>query len=319
MEHIPEGQEQLAGPLLVARLLEHPEGAAVVAGGLLKGELRGGTVAGRRGVARRLVGPGRAAQEEVVSQLRQVRLRVAGVQLLERVADLPVEADPARGRQLLVHRVAYQHVGEAQAADAVGQFADEPRGYRLLERREEVVLLQPADALQRVELELASQHRCQGQDLVAAFGHALEPAAYRLTDALGDGEPFGLLVEALRGEEPPDLAGEQRVAVGLLVHPRRQVVVRRGSGDLLEQPRGLRAAQPLQREAPDDRKPCELGEGLRQLGPDLTVAVAGNHEDLRAGELLRDESEQQDRRGVRGVQVVEADRERLGRRGAAEE
>ena len=61
---------------------------------------------------------------EVVRQLRQVALRV---QLLQRLADLAVEADAAGRAQLLVQRLADQGVREAEVVDLVRDFGDDAR------------------------------------------------------------------------------------------------------------------------------------------------------------------------------------------------
>jgi hypothetical protein len=78
VEDVAERQQQIAGLTLVARApgLEHMQGAPVVPGCLLEGELRGRPVARRRRVANCLLGPAGARQEIVMGELREMRLEV---------------------------------------------------------------------------------------------------------------------------------------------------------------------------------------------------------------------------------------------------
>ena len=55
----------------------------------------------------------RSRLDEVMGQLAQMRLRLHTVQLLQRRTDLPMEADAAVGRQLVVEGFPNQRVGEA--------------------------------------------------------------------------------------------------------------------------------------------------------------------------------------------------------------
>ena len=128
-------------------------------------------VACRHGVADRLLGRGTARQQVVVGKLGEVRFQVPGVQPLEPLGELAVQArTPSRG-QVLVDGVADQHVGEAQPSLAIGHVAHEARGHRLLERRDEAVLVQAADRLQRLDVELAPDHRRQAEHVPAGVRH----------------------------------------------------------------------------------------------------------------------------------------------------
>ena len=84
---------------------------------LLVGELDDGALRGPRRVVDRPLGAalGRGLQE-VVGDLREVRLELVGVALLERLGDDEVQPRAARRAEALQQRVAHERVGEAEAA-----------------------------------------------------------------------------------------------------------------------------------------------------------------------------------------------------------
>ena len=185
---LPERDQQLAGVLVPAQAgaLHQVERAGVVASGLLVGELRGRLVAGAARIADRLVEAGAPGLEEVVGELRQVRLGARLVQILERLADPPVQLQSARGGHVLVERVAHEHVREAEAPGRPRHRADQPRLDPLLEGGEELLLREPADALERLDVELATQDRREREHVPATLRLALDPLRDRLPDAVGD-------------------------------------------------------------------------------------------------------------------------------------
>ena len=99
---------------------------------------------------------------------------------------------------------------------------------RLVEQLEDGATLESADTRQRIEIELAAEHRGQGEKPVALVREMAQTAADHLPHALRDRKRrHRRLVQAsLRGEQPHDLADEERVAVGLGVHRRAQVRLR---------------------------------------------------------------------------------------------
>src|SRR4029453_4625038 len=85
--------------------------------GDLPGACRAAELTGGAGVVNGLADiAGRRRLEEVVGELRQVGLRVAGVHRLQVFADFAVQADSAGGRELLVERVSDERMGEPEGA-----------------------------------------------------------------------------------------------------------------------------------------------------------------------------------------------------------
>src|SRR3954453_2802858 len=107
----------------------------------------------------------------MMSQLRQVGVQVLRVELLQRLAEPSVQQGAPRRRQLVVERVAYESVREAQAPRRPGRVADQTGLGRLIKRREELRLGLVRQALQRGDVEFASDHRGEGKGAPAALGH----------------------------------------------------------------------------------------------------------------------------------------------------
>jgi len=137
-----------------------------------------------------------------------------------------------------------------------------------------------------------------------------EAAGDDVTDALGDGEPDlgrGPGLDALDGQQTQDLADEERVALGLVVQQRDQLRrgdLRRGQLDV----RGdLALAQPAEREATGHRLACDVGQhrGQRLRGQRVDVAVGAEHEHPGRAELAGEEPQEQQRRRVCRMEVVQ--------------
>jgi hypothetical protein len=98
-------------------------------------------------------------------------------------------------------------------------------------------LVQAAGRLQSAQLEVAAEDGGNRQDPPAAVGEAAEPLGDHRSDALRQpgrqhrGARLGVGEAALAGEQADDLGDEERVAVGLLVHGRRQLCGRLDAGD----------------------------------------------------------------------------------------
>ena len=114
---VGEGEEQhAAGPVGGGALpAQRVERHAIEAGSLLVGGQPDSTLArgarvldGLRGV------PGITCGDEVVGELREVRVAVIRVQRLECLADFTVQAETTRATDLPVQAVTDQDVGEAQ-------------------------------------------------------------------------------------------------------------------------------------------------------------------------------------------------------------
>ena len=159
ISRLAEREEQLAARPLVARVrqVERVERRLVEARGLLVGEERERAIAGAPGVAQALVEV--AAGDGVVRELGEVGSRLVAVERLERLDRQPVQPDAAGGREPLVERVADEDVGEAKTTAAAGNVGDDAGGHRLVEHVEQLVLRDAGQARERVERELAAEHR----------------------------------------------------------------------------------------------------------------------------------------------------------------
>ena len=175
---LAEREQQLAGPVGLTRSgrVEDAKRARVVTGRLLVTVLRGGPVTSELGVVDRLVRERDPGFEVVVSELCEVRLRISRVEHLERFGDRAMQAQPPRSRELLVQRVPDQDVREAEASARLGNAAHQPRGRRLLESREELVLLEPTDPPEQIGVELPADDGSQRQDLAGSAPTGAEAA-----------------------------------------------------------------------------------------------------------------------------------------------
>ena len=98
-----------------------------MADGLLVSKLCGCAVTCAFGVLDRLLPDRRPASEEVVGNLGQMRLRVRGVEHLERLSDRTVQAHPPRRWDALVESIPDQDVREAQSPGCVGRAGEQSR------------------------------------------------------------------------------------------------------------------------------------------------------------------------------------------------
>src|SRR5215207_5660058 len=137
-------------------------------------------------------------------------IEVRRVEALEGLADLAAELYPATSRQAVVCGIPNQGMGEAHAPDHARDLGNDARLDPLVEQLEDAVTLESADTRQRIEIELAPEHRGQGEQSVAFVGQMSQPAADHLSHALRDRKRrCWRLVEALfGGQQPHDLPDE---------------------------------------------------------------------------------------------------------------
>ena len=117
---ISESKQQLAACHLVAG---ERQCRLVVTHGFLVCKLGSRAITGVPRVFRRLVRQsGWSSGQEVARELGQVRLDVGRVELLQRLARLPVELDPPRRREVVVERVPDEGMTKAQPAGCARHF-----------------------------------------------------------------------------------------------------------------------------------------------------------------------------------------------------
>src|SRR5688572_24513701 len=104
-----------------------------------------------------------------------MRVGIARMPALERLADAPVQAHALRAAELLVQRLTDQRVRECKASGRAGYVDQNPTPAGFVEGVEQRVTRQPRSRFELWELELASDHRSCTQCLVRGFGQPREP------------------------------------------------------------------------------------------------------------------------------------------------
>ena len=266
---VAEAKQQAAPGFRVRRALRfldldrEPEEADAV----LVGEEGRSSFGRTRRVSDRLVDVApRRGLAEVVGKLGEVRLGVRGVQVLQHLAHVPVDAHPLRGRQALEDDIPDESVREAHAADRGRSFGHDTRGNGFVHDLQELVGTQSARPRERVEPELASEDGREGQGATASVGQEREPSTDHLPDPRRDrGSRHGCLARVLeapfRDQETDHLAHEQRVALGPLLygldHGRRDP----GVDGRFDQRRDIGAPEARQRDLPGRHVPGHLRHG----------------------------------------------------------
>ncbi len=241
--------------------------------------------------------PAAAASRWVASSLR--RRRVVPVERLERVGDRAVQPHPPGEAQLLVDRLADERVGEAVAAGPRAVLADELRGGRLLDGLEDVDARERVEALEQGEVEVAPDDGGGLQRAVRAVAQARQAAAEDLAHALRDPRARARLAEVAH-----DLLEEERVARGLLVQRRRELV---GAEPAAHELRDVARLEPGERDALVEPLAAEVAErgGERMGARELALAV-GADDEQRGGPRRADEVREEEQRALVGpVEVVE--------------
>ena len=118
-----------------------------------------------------------------MGDLRGVAIRLTGGELDEGVGHLGVEAQPPRGRELGVHRLAHQGVGKGEPRSFLG---DELAVERLVEGVEQLLLAEVGDPTDDVGPKHASDHGADGQYFVGGGRQAAELPTDELSDTLGN-------------------------------------------------------------------------------------------------------------------------------------
>ncbi len=204
---------------------------------------------------------------------------------------------PARALAL-VERLAHERVGVGEAVELAG-LADQARRGRLLERGQDVVVLE--QGLEQSQVELAADDARHAQDLVGVVGELLQPARDHLLDALGHRDPAQRALLELR-QAAQRLLDEERVALGLLGQAPHEL---RGDVVARDQRARLLRRQPAQIDALEERLPAQPAEQLA-----LDAARGAEHEQAHRRRVLEQVAEQQQRRCVGPVQVVEQQHDR---------
>src|SRR5262245_8319710 len=122
-----------------------------------------------------------------------MRLRVVRVQLLERVADAPVQLYAPAGTEPVIDRVANQHIGEAKASRVAVHVGDAPLLGGLVQNVEKLFATYLAHALERGELELATEDRGESEDELGVVRETSQPPPNYCSHPFGEHPPTGLV------------------------------------------------------------------------------------------------------------------------------
>ena len=195
--------------------------ALVQAGGLLVGELDDGALRRARGVVDRALGASlRRRVQVVMGDLGEVLLEIVAVGLLERLGGDAVQPRAARRAEALQQGVAHERVREG-VAPGVACHGDDPVAQRHLEPFEHRAGRLVEDACERVQAELAADHRGRGERLLDERLQRIQAAADRVAHAVGQRQRAGggavVVQPPLRGEQLDELVDEERVAGARLV------------------------------------------------------------------------------------------------------
>jgi hypothetical protein len=220
-------------------------------------------------------------------------------------------------------------MGKPVGARRVRQLLDHMSRKRLLEQHKELVVGE-LDVKRRelVEGELPADDGREPKHLIAFRRETIEPSADHLLDSLGQpNAPVSCLVERLSGQrlllhqETDDLGHEEGIPLGLPVDGSGQLGGRLQADGRLDEMCDLLLRQAAQRHALEEPLACQLGKrvGKRVSPGQLHVDVGADEEQTRPRELAGDELEQQQRPGVRAVEVIQDDHERLRARSPLEE
>ncbi len=320
---IPQGQEQL-GPLgVIGRSRQRVEGHLEETSALLVRELLHRALACEPRVGHRTIdGADREAGTAMPRELGETLTEIASTEHLERAAGLVMQPAASQRRDLLVQGFGHDRVPEAQMACSPGAVHDDRRSRGFVERGRDVHAV-AGERGEHIEREVAPEHRRELEHAVTLVRQLAEATQHRLADITRDEQPIRLsrLVETPLGREQPcGLADIQRVAVGELADPRSQPQRGVGAGRRSDD---LRDAHLVETAEPQTRRAAltyQLREHLREpFAGRLGVAVGGDDEEPHRIQMPSEELQQQQRRRVRDMHVVEhRDHRRLDRAEPAE-
>ena len=255
---LAEAEQQVAAGRVVGGLgeLQGLERAVEVADGLLVGQRRQRPArrAGRvvDGLGRR---SGLGGLDEVVGELAERRVGVAGVPLLEDRADPAMQTDAPGPAQRRVERLPNQRVGEGVAPRSTGFLLDDPALRGLLERLEHALARQLGKVVEHLDRErpadrgghrhdAARRRRQRGQAPLDRLPHAV---GYAELGERSQAPPLGPVDGGDFDQVAQDLLDEERVALGLAVKRVREMRRRRApepGGDHRRDLSAVQAPQP---------------------------------------------------------------------------
>jgi hypothetical protein len=279
---------------------------------LLMGQGRGGRVGRQEAVLDGPRGPAeRRGRREVVGEVGEVARRARRRRRLERLGHAEVQLGAAQRADAVVERAADELVREAIGQAAARDLLDDPARHGLVERRGHGGVVERRRAQEEVELELAAGHGGELEELGGGRAEAQQPLADDIANALRRGHLAGRQGAGLP-QLAPQLADEEGVAareVGDRVGQRAVL----GAGRAADELGDLVLGQPLEVQPHRVLGPSQVGEGVGEVGRHLGVRVAERREQQRARARAgaREVAQEEQRRHVRPVAVLEDEDDRL--------
>ena len=286
-------------------------------GRLLVREHRGRLLAGAERVRDRLLGVLRiGSAREVVRELGQVALVPPPLRGLDRLPHPLVDPRPPRRRHALVQRLPDQRVREQVAPSLLVGLDQQLRAERLLQRRQELFLAEQHDPLEQRRIDIAADHRSDAQELGRRRLEPPEPERDHLLDPLGEPEPLELRRARAADLHPgldqvaDDLLDEERIALGLLVQGMGECTRGAHPGPHPDELGGLGLAEPPEVELGGEAVPAQLAERVRERVPALGRPVRADDQQARRVRGASEMAQQQQRRPVGPLEVVEHEQHR---------
>ena len=245
-----------------------------------------------------------------------------GRRLLEGLRDPQVRLGAARGREPVGDRAPHELVLEPVREHRAALLDDEPALHRPVDGGEERLVRQAARMPDRLELEARTGH---GRELEHGGGLRLEAG-----DPLADHLPHRRRRRDLArgphrdhaagpGDDParldelaPELRQEERVAAGQLGEGRGQLRRRRGAGGEPDELAHLVGREPAEPDPDDALGPGDVDERVGEARRHLVdrVAEGGDEQEARVGGAADEVPEEEQRRRVRPVDVLEHEQDR---------
>ena len=245
----------------------------------------------------------------MVRELGQMGLRIGGVEILQRVSNLMVKLRPPGAGERVVRGVPDEGMLEQDSTGGAGYRSDDTSAHGLVEDAEELIATAAAHSFEHLEVKFTTEHGGKREHVEARRGEVTKPATDHFADSLRDGELLDRagLEAALLDEQAHHFADEERIALGLGLNRIDERLGRSTAGRGLDVLRDGRLGQTLQGDAVGHRLASQLGQRARERVAQrwVHVAVGGNHEEPAVGELPCEKPEQQERRLVGRVHVVQ--------------
>ncbi len=245
--------------------------------------------------------------EEVMRQLRQVRLLGRVVARFEDLAEAAMQCDAVTRTHLLVDRLSNQRVREAVPAGAGGDRGDDAAVHGGREPFEQRLARDVERCREQRQIEVASGHGGGVEQIARGLGQWRQP--------LADGTAHAVRPRRRRGPVATtaclahDLVEKERIAAAgvmqLLGDRLRYPFARR----VLDEARHLVAREAAERQR--TAAPAEPIEGRRRIGrpSDLRFTQGAEHHHRPIRKLVREKLQHVQRRQVGPVQIVEDDQQ----------